>query len=180
MKQVWKILPVLAGLVALFALGVMSAGATTLPNDSPETAHYVDGQTHVAPVGRSLWYRFDYQTHLRAQDRTPIYLTLVNGTNGGVEFSVYTSIQAIDDTPGNGIEDWRAESPIGRGTAQHLNCNTHIPQSRGDCVSNDLTWVGTFAMSGSYYVRVRNLTQAPANFTLTVSGQDVSVNTIQK
>lgn len=145
MSRVWKIPVVVLAVALMLSFGVISARAQTTVNDSPETAAVIDGQTHVAPVGKSLWYKFNYRAALRAQDRTPIYLTLVNGNNSGVEFMVYTSDQAIDDLP-DGIENWRAEIPTGRGTAQHLTCGSHIPKPSGECVSNDLTWVGTFAM----------------------------------
>lgn len=176
MLRIWKMVgaaSLMAMLAVLTVLGTAMAQTPTL-NDSPEQAAYIDGKTHTAPVGKSLWYKFDYRTQLRPSERTPIFLTLVNGNNSGVEYMVYTADQAIDVLPDR-LEDWRSQTPTGRGTAQRFACNSHIPKANGDCVSNDLTWVGTFAESGPVFVRVRNATETPQNFTLMVQGADVSV-----
>lgn len=179
MFNVWKKLGVAAGMVAtvavLLSASVMgAAAATTVANDSPAGAAYIDNLPHTVPVGKSLWYRFDYQSSTRAHDRTPIYLTLVNGNNSGAAMSVYTFDQVNDNLPDR-VENWRQETPIGRGTAQHYNCDSHIPRANGECVSNNLTWVGTFAESGTYFVRIQNTTAFPTNFTLTVQGANVSL-----
>jgi len=177
MNNVWKSLGAVAAIALLLTMGVMSvAAAPTVPNNSPAGADAIDNLPHTVPVTTSLWYRFDYQSSTRAQDRTPIYLTLVNGNNTGVEMSVYTFEQVNDDLA-DLTENWRAEEPVGRGTAQHWTCGSHIPKANGECVSNDLTWVGTFATSGTYFVRIRNTNPFPTNFTLTVQGANVSLTT---
>ena len=175
MYNVWKTFGVVAAIAALLTLSVLSvAAATVVPNDSPAGAVYIDNLAHMVPVDKSAWYRFDYQSNTRAQDRTPIYLTLVNGNNSGVEMDVYTFDQ-VNDTLLDQIENWRAEVPVGRGTAQHYDCDNHIPRPSGDCVSNDLTWVGTFAESGTYFVRIRNTNLYPTSFTLNIQGANVSL-----
>lgn len=175
MNTVWKTLAAFAGIAMLLTVGVMTAAAaTTVVNDSPVAAAYIDNQTHTVPVGKSLWYKFDYNSSVHAKDRSPIFLTLVNGNNSGVEFSVYTYDQVNDDLP-DGIENWRAEVPTGRGTAERETCGSHIPKPQGECVSNDLTWKGTFAMSGPYFVRVMNTTQTPKDFLLKIEGADVGL-----
>jgi hypothetical protein len=158
MYTVLKSLGVVAAVAALLTLGVLSVAAQTVPNDSPLGAVYIDGQTHTAPVGKSLWYKFDYTSAHRAQDRSEIFLTLPGGANKGVDFSVYTFDQVNDDLA-DGIENWRDEKAVGQGTPNGSN----------------LTWVGKFANSGPVFVRVRNLTEAPKDFTLTVEGTDVSL-----
>lgn len=175
MSNVWKKISMVAGVALLLTLGVMTAAAATdVPNDSPAGAAFIDNQMHTVPMEKSLWYRFNYNTSTRPADRTPIYLTLVNGNNSGVEMSIYTFDQVNDDLA-DGIENWRNEQPTGRGTAQRLSCANRTPRPNGDCVSNDLTWVGTFANSGTYFVRIRNTNPNPSNFTLLVSGADVSI-----
>lgn len=177
MNNVWKALGAVAAIALLLTMGVMTAAASpTVPNNSPAGADAIDNQPHTLPVGESLWYRFDYRTSTRPQDRTLIFLTLVNGNNSGVEMSVYTFDQVNDDLA-DLTENWRQETPVGRGTAQRFTCGSHIPRANGECVSNDLTWVGTFANSGTYFVRVRNTNPFPKNFTLTVQGADVSLTT---
>lgn len=175
MYNVWKTFGVFAAIAALLTLSVLSvAAATVVPNDSPAGAAYIDNMPHMVPVEKSAWYRFDYSSSTRAQDRTPIYLTLVNGNNSGVEMSVYTFDQVNDDLRDQ-VENWRNEVPIGRGTAQHLDCNNHIPKPSGECVSHDLTWVGTFAESGTYFVRIRNTNSYPTSFTLNIQGANVAL-----
>jgi hypothetical protein len=175
MNNVWKTIGGVATVALLLTVSVLSvAAAPNVPNDSPAGANYIDNAQHTVAVSKSAWYRFDYQTNLRASDRTPIYLTLVNGNDSGVEMSIYTFDQVNDDLA-DSTENWRAENPVGRGTAARYNCSNHIPRANGDCVSNDLTWVGTFANSGSYYVRIRNTNLAPSNFTLKVEGANVSL-----
>jgi hypothetical protein len=110
----------------------------------------VDGQAHTIPASASLWYRFDYG----AGDRPVVTLTLVNGTNSGVGFKVYTTEQAAT---------WWDTEPVGRGTASLEPCEG------GMCLSNDLTWAGTFNLSGSYYVEVVNDNIYPMSFTLTMN-----------
>lgn len=175
MKNVWKTIGGLATAAVLLAVSVLSVtAAPNVPNDSPAGAAYIDNAPHTVAVSKSAWYRFDYQSSNRPADRTPIYLTLVNGNNSGVEMSIYTFDQVNDDLA-DGIENWRNEQPVGRGTAARYNCSNGIPRANGDCVSNDLTWVGNFAMSGSYYVRIRNTNLTPSNFTLKVQGANVSL-----
>jgi len=175
MNNVWKTIGGLATAAVLLAVSVMSvAAAANVPNDSPAGANYIDNLPHTVAVDKSAWYRFDYTSSSRGADRTPIFLTLVNGNNSGVEMSIYTFDQVNDDLADQ-IENWRAENPVGRGTAARFNCSNHIPRANGDCVSNDLTWVGTFATSGTYYVRIRNTNLTPSNFTLMVQGANVSL-----
>lgn len=175
MLNVWKTLGAVAAVAVLLSLSITSVSAVPgAPNDSPAGADYIDNQTHTVPVSKSLWYRFDYRSNLPASERTLIYLTLVNGNNSGVEFNVYTFDQVNDDLR-DGIENWRQQVPVGRGTAQRFNCGSVTPRANGDCASNDLTWVGAFATSGTYFVQVRNTNPTPSSFTLKIQGADVSL-----
>jgi hypothetical protein len=176
MNNVWKTLGAGLSVAVLLTVSVLSvaASAPIIVNDSPAGAAYIDNLPHSVDISKSAWYRFDYQTTLRASDRSPIYLTLVNGNNTGVEMDVYTFDQVNDDLADQ-TENWRAENPVGRGTAQHYNCSNHLPRVDGDCISNNLTWVGTFANSGTVYVRIRNTNLYPTAFTLTVEGATVSL-----
>src|SRR5262249_8690212 len=96
----------------------------------------------------------------------PITITLVNGTNSGVSFDVFTPSQ---------IGDWWDEHPIGRGTPQAINCATGLPEDNGGCQANDLTWVGDFNDSGTYYVEVVNSTDAILNAQVTIQGSGVAL-----
>lgn len=161
MKKTIQLCMLVLAALAL-ALGVGSLPAAAAPGNSfPGGSAYVDNQTHSISPNTSLWYRFEY-----AGDRSMITLTLVNGTNSGVAFDVFT--------PGQ-IADWWDEAPIGRGTPQALNCSSGMPQSGGACQANDLTWVGNFPESGTYYVDVVNHNSGAMNFTLTIAGTGVTV-----
>ena len=175
MNNVWKSLGAVAVLSLLLTLTVLSvAAAPVIPNDSPAGAAYIDNMPHTVDVGKSAWYKFDYQTALKASERQQAFLTLLNGNNSGLEMEVYTFDQVNDDLA-DLTENWRAEHPIGRGTATHYNCSNHLPRTNGDCTSNNLTWVGSLANSGSVFVRIRNTNAFPTAFTLMAEGPTVSL-----
>jgi hypothetical protein len=93
-------------------------------------------------------------------------LTLVNGNNSGVGFEVYTPEM---------INDWWENPPIGRGTAQQVDCDDGVPVESGECQSPDSNWVGRFPTGGTYYARVTNSNSSPSSFVLKVQGDGVSV-----
>lgn len=135
---------------------------TTLANiNDPSRASMIDSQTHTIAADGSVWYKFKY-----AGDRSAITIQMPNGTNSGVEFNVFTPDQLID---------WWDEHPIGRGTAQTLDCDTGEPMANGACQSNDLRWIGDFNLGGSYYVQVVNTNSNAARFQLTIQGDGVSL-----
>jgi len=75
-------------------------------------------------------------------------LTLVNGVQLGMRFSVYAP-----DKP--------SDQPIGRGTSSQVVCN-------GDkCPSPDLVWKGGTSSPGTYYIQVINKTSVAKSFLLT-------------
>lgn len=162
MKNIWKTLGLIAIVGVLFSLGTASALAVPgVPNDSPAGADLIDNQMHTVPVEKSLWYSFNYSGgDTKPINRSDAFLTLVNGNNSGLEMEVYTFAQ-VDDDLADGIQNWRDEQPIGKGTKAHD--------------SNDLTWVGSFANDGTYFVRIRNTNPFPTNFTLMASGPDVTI-----
>lgn len=131
-------------------------------NVDPGHAVFIDNNSHPIPANSSLWYKFDY-----AGDKSEITIALVNGTNSGMGFNVFT--------PGQ-IGDWWDEAPIGRGTAQALDCSTGLPTESGGCVSNDSTWVGKFNAPGPYFVQVWNLNAVAKGAQLTIQGDGVSLN----
>ncbi len=135
--------------------------APSTANNDPAHAAVMDNQGHVIPANGSLWYRFDY-----AGDRSGITITLPNGTNSGLGFNVFT--------PGQ-IGDWWDEHPVGRGTAQAVNCNTGIPEESGGCQAGDLTWDGNFNASATYYVQVFNDNADPMTAQLMIQGDGVTL-----
>ena len=160
-KKTIRLATLLLAAVAL-ALTVSALPAAAAPgNTFPGGSSSIDNQTHSVPANAALWYSFNY-----AGDRSAITLTLVNGTKSGVGFDVFT--------PGQ-IGDWWDATPIGRGTPQALNCSSGLPQEGGACQANDLTWVGNFPASGTYYVEVVNNDDSAMNFQLTIAGSGVTM-----
>jgi hypothetical protein len=159
-KTIRLLMLLLAGLAIALSASALPAAAAP-GNTFPGGSAYVDNQSHSISPDASLWYRFDY-----AGDRSAITLTLVNGTNSGVGFNVFTPAQ---------IGDWWDEPPVGRGTAQALSCNTGMPENGGACADTSLTWVGNFPENGTYYVKVVNNNSGALTFQLTIAGSGVNV-----
>ena len=155
-----KMLMLVAGAGFLLAMSVMSVAAAPnaageIPNDIPATSILVDGASHMIAGNSSLWYKFDYSANRSPDERTPMELTLLNGTNMGITFDVYTAGQ---------IANWWENDPIGRGTSQG---NMGVQ-------SKNLTWVGKFPTSGVQYIKITNTNPDAAAFTLMVPVQAAS------
>jgi hypothetical protein len=138
----------------------LSAGAAAPANNFPGGASNVDNQSHAIVANSDLWYSFQY-----SGDRSTVTLTMPNANGSGVGFNVFTPSQ---------ITDWWDEGPIGRGTAQAINCDTGVPEDNGACQSADLTWVGDFNEAGTYYVEVINNNSNATSFQLSIQGAGVS------
>ncbi len=140
--------------------------------DDPSKAVEIDNLPHLLPPNSATWYRFNYTG--TAGLPNPIYfLRLVNGVTTGVGFEVWAP-QDIDQR--------QQKSPIARGTPEVLtNCYsgaqliptpvpgmTPVPSATpaGTCTTTDLTWASALGTPGTYFVRVTNATQAPANYQL--------------
>lgn len=152
------------GLLLVLSVAAVSAAppnANSVPNDIPATAAYINGQTQSLAGNTSLWYKFDYNG-LKDSDygRTPVTVTLPYGALNGLGFEVYAPAQ---------IADWWEQTPVGRGTAQQLY-DDGVPTTHGPNTSPDLTWVGRFPESGTYYVRVVNNNPGAETFALDIQG----------
>lgn len=147
---------ILASALLLLGANALPAAAAAPTNTFPGGAATIDNQSHSISANASLWYRFEY-----AGDRSEIMATLVNGTNSGLAFEVYTSAQ---------ISKWWENPPIGRGTPVPLNCQTNKPRLNGGCQGRDLRWLGSFNARGTYYIRIINLTGSDMSFQLVIAG----------
>lgn len=160
-KRIFALLGTLAlAALSVTAIAAAPASAAAVPNDIPATAQFVDGQTHSIAAQGSLWYKFDYDaTRDDSGHRTDATLAMVNATGTGLGFEVYTTDQ---------IADWWEQKPVGRGTPQQIDEATGEPAEYGTAQSSDLTWVGNFVASGTYYVRVTNDNPTAMDFALTL------------
>lgn len=155
---------VLAVLLVLLALGLSTVTVTASgqTGDSPDTAGYIDNQIHSIQPHTGMWFKFDYD----AGNRDIATLTLVDANKSGLRFEVWTP-QDVTNTAEN--------KPIGRGTAGKVNCDTGDPTNQGGCETSDLTWVGAFGLSGTYYVQIVNDNDSVKNTVLTIKGASVSL-----
>jgi hypothetical protein len=139
----------------------VAAVATATPqpsvNNSPYFAVYLPDNRPVAiPANGELWYKFDY-----TGDKSLITISLPNGNAWGFDFKVYTSEQAL--------QVYTQDVPVGRGNAVNQPCAT------GSCTANDLTWIGSFPVAGTYFVRVLNNKPLPQTFVVQIAGTAVNI-----
>jgi hypothetical protein len=152
------------------SLGQMMAAAPSAPAaapplvaanpDDPNRAARIDGQTATAPMDSATWHSFDYAVNNDTGEHPVVTLRLVNGNRSGVEFQVWT--------PESMTGGWFNNTPIGRGTAQTVDCDTGVLTGSGACQSADLIWSGAFGTSGTYFVRILNNTDADVDYMLTI------------
>lgn len=150
-----------------------AAPALAATIDDPSRAVALDTQAHALPANSATWYRFDYAIQPSDYSRPLMTIRLVNGQASGVNFEIWTADQLAKraNTLEDAIADPAHNQPIGRGTAQTVNCDSGVVNGSGSCKSNDLTWTGTFGTSGTYFIRVVNSNPAPANYQLLVTTQ---------
>lgn len=154
-----------AALLLMFSLSILGAQAAP-PNapagpmtTDPGSAPYIDNAMHNLPANSSTWYRFEY-----AGDPAGATVTLVNGTNSGMGFKVFTTGQ---------LPDWWTDNALGQGTPQQVNCNSGRPADYGGCSAADLTWVTHTREGATFYVLVANNTSGAMDYQLTATGPGV-------
>ncbi len=158
---------VLLALVVLLSLGALTAAA-----QGPVA--YLDNQSHTVPANGSVLYRFDYAINNDTGEHPITTMTLVNGTNSGLGFQVWTldNVKLAQRSDATSTTD---NIPVGRGTPQAVDCDTGEIEGSGGCQSADLIWRGALGGTGTYYVLVTNGNSSPADFLLKVEGNGVSL-----
>ncbi len=172
MKTVVKLTGVALWLIGSLSLGSMTAAAQG-PTGTPQVA-YLDNQSHTVAGNSSQLYRFDYA--IKDDGTRPVTtIRLVNGTRSGVNFEIWTAEQlhAMAKTAADAAADKANNTPLGRGTAPNINCDTGVLQASGSCQAPDLTWVGAFGTSGTYFVRIVNGNGYESNYQLMIQGSGV-------
>jgi hypothetical protein len=150
--------------VGLVLTALLSLGAMTAAAQGPIA--FLDNTSHTLAANASQLYRFDYAVDTLNNVRPVTTITLVNATNSGLGFQVWTP-ETVNDMADN--------KPIGIGTPQTVDCNTGEITAAGGCQSPDLTWSGAFGTSGTYYVLVTNNTNNQLNYMFKVQGSGVSL-----
>ncbi len=129
-------------------LAVIASGTAPVAAQGPlaHGATYLDNQWHWIAPGATQWYAFEY-----SGDRTNVLLTLTNGVQLNMSFSVYAP-----DKP--------SDQPIGRGTSSLVVCS-----DGNKCQSPDLVWKGGSSSAGTYYIQVVNHANVAQTYLLTTS-----------
>lgn len=130
--------------------------ARLVENDSPFTAVYVrDNREQTIPAKSDMWYKFDY-----GGDKSRVLIVLYDGNVSGLWFAVFDPYQAINFTE---------NKFVGRGMPQPTVCD------QGQCTGNDLVWVGSFPVAGTYFIRVTNPNDKPWTFKLHIEGTNINI-----
>jgi hypothetical protein len=140
---------VLASVSSVFAQTGTGNQDQSTGND-PGNAMAPGRQWMTLNAGQQHFYAFRY-----SGDESNINVRVSADPQNAIEFAVWT--------PGQ-FRQWQGSEnfePIGRGT------------SNPD-LENNLFWQGNFTFEGTYYVVVRNLSQARASYNLTIDGNGVS------
>lgn len=150
---------VAATIIALLMMHAMTANAQAPAGTNPGNAIPIDNQPRNILANQGLWFRFDYDASIRSG----VTIQLVNGTNSGMRFEVWTP---------DAIANMANNSPIGYGTAPSVVCPADAPQPNG-CQTKNLIWAGGFNMSGTFNVHVINDNNIGGTAWLTIEGVDV-------
>lgn len=146
-------------IVALFTMSGTGVYAQAPEGDSPINAVQINNQPRPILPNAALWFRFDYDATLRPAAT----IQLVNGTNSGMRFEVWTP-DAIANIANN--------NPTGYGAAFTVACPADSLALSG-CQTKNLIWSGGFTSSGTFYVRVINDNNTPGTVLLTIEGVDI-------
>ncbi len=141
-----------------------AAGPTATLSASPTPSntwwtsalYVVDDRRRVIPPKADLWFKFDY-----GGDKSQITVRIPDAKLSMIEFKVYTSEQVVNYET--------VDKFVGVGSPPRVSCDS------GNCDSNEISWVGSFGQSGTYFLRVTNTSDKYANFVLIVSGSGVSL-----
>lgn len=170
----WLILFMLVAIAA--AVPVAFAGTPTGAGPNDPLMVPTGGQT-IAP-NTTLWFYFDYVSDKSgggggpgrfrgggpsrgASGQTTASITVDANGVGGLAFGVYTPDQA-----NSWLSDPTTE-PVGQGTPYRDTSNGNI--------THDLYWAGGFNVTGRYLIAVTNSNSVPVTFSLTVTGETVTL-----
>lgn len=130
------------------------------PGNEPETAGPPYEEAVESFPGVWHWYRFRYQANPNRDEQANVVVMLKMERAGCVAFDVTTTGRLR--TPFD--EDGSPIGPVGQGTPFDDGNQRH---------QRTLLWVGSSAFSESYFVVVRNRTDTPCTYTLSIEGEPV-------
>jgi hypothetical protein len=160
------------------------AATTAQPATAPEQAGApLPGWVDLGPH-QEHWFKFKYNFDNSDKDNEPTQaiVTLKMDKAGAGRFEVWT--RARLDAPLKVDEDkdkdqGTVREPVGQGTPLKVDevttKNDDGTKEKHDVLdATTLEWVGGQKATETFYVRVRNTTDQPVRYTLTISGPDVS------
>ncbi len=153
------VLVALAFIVIALGFGAVQVTAQGPTNTFPGGASGVDNQYHTIPANTHLWYFFEY-----SGDNTQFSLVLVGGARDKLDFNLYLPTQVT-------LPDQWVSNPIGRGSKPGIAC----PEGSGNCDQDNKIWLGSFNVSGRYYIEVINNNGQGLPFLLKVVGGGDSI-----
>lgn len=158
---IFRLSTILLALLVGLSLSGATASAQAPGGTSPGNAIVITNQPRNILANQNLWFRFDYD----ASQHPAVTIQLVNGTNSGMHFEVWTP---------DAIANMANNSPIGYGAAFTLACPADAPLPNG-CQTKNLIWSGAFGDSGTYNVRVVNDSNVGGTAWVTIEGVEVPI-----
>lgn len=168
---------------------VQSAPASTLESAAGPFANSVSIAAHT-----SQWYKFKYgfngfikegskdkdknsDSDTESPSRAQVELKMSDA--GCVSFEIWTPdrLNAPAPTYTSKDRDEIVRTPVGAGSPVYRGVDQSKERTEDSRVitdAKDLVWVGGAALSNTYYVRVRNATDAACSYSLAITGPDVS------
>jgi hypothetical protein len=127
----------------------------------------------------SNWFKFKYRFDNSDSDNVPTQalVRLEMETPGCVTFEVWTPGRLRDPQHSSRDDDNRNDrvTPVGSGTPELVGTMRQSNEQRQQVFDAlTLTWAGSAKASDTYYVVVKNKTTAACNYSLSISGTDVS------
>lgn len=127
----------------------------------------------------SNWFKFKYDYDNSESDNVPTQalVQLKTATSGCLSFDVWTAgrLQNPQHTGQDTDSSNDRVMPVGSGTPEFIRSVHESGQPDQDVFNAlSLTWAGSARTSETYYIVVKNNTSAACNYSLTISGPDIS------
>jgi hypothetical protein len=135
------------------------------------------GSIHLDPQS-SNWFKFkySYDNSDSDNDATNAFVQLKMDKTGCANFEVWTRGRL--QNPQHNSENFDSRNdrvePVGRGTPLSKGSITVDGEEKAVTDAQTLTWLGSAEASDTYYIVVKNKTNAACNYSLSISGPDVS------
>lgn len=133
------------------------------------------------PAYGSQWFKFKYHYDSSDEDNEPTQavVMLKTQTPGAVDFEVWTLGRLRSPQQDDEDHDNDKATPVGTGTPLTID-TIRERDANGNIEETDvldprtLVWAGGQEASDTFYVLVKNTSDAPVNYTLSIGGPDVS------